>query len=191
MDYFCRPRYLDGRDPHLRCRPRRRGHSRGQVGVDGGGDRERVGEGAELSSHRLRDRTHGADPIPRAERTRPDRWSVSKAVRPIRRSSRSRPTDRPQRRARSGAVGPHRLLQARSREVSVGPRRPLAHHRAQETGRPTCNPGKSDPRFGGRVRDPATTRAHRRVHRSGSQSQRRGGWAIESPCRASLRREPP
>jgi hypothetical protein len=37
---------------------------REQVGVDGRGDRGRVGESAELSSDRIRDRTHGADLVP-------------------------------------------------------------------------------------------------------------------------------
>jgi Transposase len=47
------------------------------------------------------------------------------------------------------------LLQAGACEVAAGPRRPLAHHRAQEAGGPASNLGKSDPRFGGRVRSPA------------------------------------
>ena len=33
---------------------------------------------------------------------------------------------------------------------------------------PASDLGKSDPRFGGRVRDPAAPRAHRRLHRQGS-----------------------
>ena len=46
------------------------GRSRGQIGVDGRGDQGRTGESAELSSDRLRDWTHGADPVPWAEPTR-------------------------------------------------------------------------------------------------------------------------
>ena len=34
------------------------------------GDRRRIGESAELSSHRIRDGANGADPVPRAEPTR-------------------------------------------------------------------------------------------------------------------------
>ena len=52
------------------------------------------------------------------------------------------PQDRPQRRARAGAFGSHRVLQARAREVSVGPGRPLADHRAQEAGRAARDLGK-------------------------------------------------
>jgi hypothetical protein len=37
------------------------------------GDCSRVGQGAELSSHRLRDRANGADPVPRTEPPRPPR----------------------------------------------------------------------------------------------------------------------
>jgi len=44
------------------------------------------------------------------------------------------------------------FLQAGACEVAAGPRGPLAHHRAQEAGGPASNLGKSDPRFGGRVR---------------------------------------
>jgi hypothetical protein len=44
--------------------------------------------------------------------------------------------DRPQRCARAGALGSHRLLQARACEVAVGSRSPLADHRAQEAGEP-------------------------------------------------------
>ena len=65
------------------------------------------------------------------------------------------PQDRPQRCARAGAFGPHRVLQARACEVAAGSCTPLADHRAQKTGRPASNLGKSDPRFGGRVRSPA------------------------------------
>jgi transposase len=46
---------------------------REQDRVDGGGYRRRIGESAELSSHRVRDRTHGADPFPRVEPA----WSPS------------------------------------------------------------------------------------------------------------------
>jgi hypothetical protein len=35
--------------------------------VDGAGDRRRVGESADLSSHRVRNRTHGDDPVSRVE----------------------------------------------------------------------------------------------------------------------------
>ena len=45
-------------------RSRWRGGSREQDGVDGGGNRRRVGARAELSSDRIRDRTHGAYPVP-------------------------------------------------------------------------------------------------------------------------------
>jgi hypothetical protein len=57
-----------------------------------------------------------------------------------------------------------------SRRSSSRP--PLADHRAQEAGRPAGNPGKPDPRPGDRVRDPASSSAHRRLHRSSSQGQR-------------------
>ena len=67
------PRYLDGRDPCLRSRPRRRGRSREQDGVDRRGDRRRIGESAKMSADRIRDRTHGADPVSRVEPTRPSR----------------------------------------------------------------------------------------------------------------------
>ena len=77
----------------------------------------------------------------------------------------------------------HRVLQARAREVLVGPRRPLADHRAQEAGRPAGDLGKSDPRFGGRVRDPAASRSHCRLHRSGSQSQRGGRRTLRRHAR--------
>src|SRR5271170_8255804 len=68
-----------------------------------------------------------------------------------------------------GAFGPHWLLQACACEVAAGPRRPLTHHRAQEAGGPASDTGKSDPRFGGRVRDPAASRAHGSLYRSGAQ----------------------
>ena len=57
---FCWPRYLDGRDPRLRRRSRRRGRSPEQDGVDGSGDCGRARESAELSSHRIRDGANGA-----------------------------------------------------------------------------------------------------------------------------------
>ena len=44
---------------------------REQDGVDGSRDRGRARESAELSSDRIRDRAHGADPVPRVEPTRP------------------------------------------------------------------------------------------------------------------------
>src|SRR5271154_5388258 len=67
------PRYLDGRDACLRSRSRRGGGLREQVGVDGSGNRRRIVESSELSSNCLRDRTHGADPIPWAQPTGPSR----------------------------------------------------------------------------------------------------------------------
>ena len=82
------------------------------------------------------------------------------------------------RRARAGASGPHRLLQARACEVPAGPCTPLADHRAQEAGRPAGDLGKPDPRPRGRVRDPAPSRTHRRFRQPGSQSQRRGRGAL-------------
>ena len=75
------------------------------------------------------------------------------------------PQDRSQRRARSGAFGPHWLLQARACEVAASSRAPLVDHRAQEAGRPASDLGKPDPRLGGRVRGPTPPRAHRRLHR--------------------------
>ena len=39
---------------------------------------------------------------------------------------------------------------------------------------PASDLGKSDPRFGDRVRDPATSRAYRSLHRPGSQNKRGG-----------------
>ena len=99
--------------------------------------------------------------------------------------------DRSQRRARSGAFGPHRFLQARTREVAFSSRSPFADHRAQETGGPAGDLGKSDPRFGGRVRDPAASRAHRRLRRSSSQGKRGGCWSLcrhaGSNCGANCR----
>ena len=159
-------------------RPRRRGYLRGQVGVDGGGDRRRVGESAELSSDRLRDRTHGADPVPRVEPTRPSRGLRREPAGLPGAQVACDPQDRSQRRARAGASGSHRLLQARAREVFVGPRRPLADHRAQEAGRAARDLGKSDPRPGGCVRGSASSRAHRRLHRSGSQGKRGDRWSL-------------
>ena len=38
-------------------------------GVDGSGNRDRIVESSELSPNCLRDRTHGADPLSRAEPT--------------------------------------------------------------------------------------------------------------------------
>src|SRR5271169_6988835 len=64
---FCWPRYLDGRDPCLRSRPRRHGGSREQDRVDGGGYRRRIVESAKLSSRRIRDGANGADPVSRVE----------------------------------------------------------------------------------------------------------------------------
>jgi hypothetical protein len=56
--------------------------------LDGAIDPGRARESAELSSDRIRDRANGADPVSRVEPTRPSR--VSRAGRPIRRSSRVR-----------------------------------------------------------------------------------------------------
>ena len=68
--------------------------------------------------------THGADPVPRAESARsPGGLRRKQTTRP---SSRLRAKqDRSQRRARVGASGSHRILQARARKVPVGPRRSL------------------------------------------------------------------
>ena len=83
------------------------------------------------------------------------------------------------------------LLQARSREVSVGPRRPVADRRAQEAGLRAGDLRKSDTRFGGRVRGPAASRAHRRLRRSSSQGKREGCWSLcrhaGSDCGANRR----
>jgi Transposase len=61
---------------------------------------------------------------------------------------------------------------------SLSAHAPFAHHRAQEAGGPARDLGKSDPRFGSRVRDPAASRADRRLHRSGSQGKRGGCWSL-------------
>ena len=58
------------------------------------------------------------------------------------------------------------------------PRRPLADHRAQEAGRATRDLGKSDPGPGRCVRGSASSRAHRRLHRSGSEGQRGDRWPL-------------
>ena len=47
---------------------------------------------------------------------------------------------------------------------------------------PASDLGKSDPRFGGRVRDPAASRAHRSLHRSRLFKQARGSLASLPPC---------
>ena len=130
------PRYLDGRDARLCCRPRRRGGSREQDSVDCRRDRQRIGESARLSSDRLRDGTNGADPVPRVEPNGPPRGLRREPAGPPGAQIARHPQDRSQRCPRSGAFGPHRILQASAREVFVGPRRPLAHHRVQEAGRP-------------------------------------------------------
>src|SRR5208282_661924 len=54
---------------------------------------------------------------------------------------------------------------------------------AQEAGRAAGDLGKSDPRPGGRVRRPASSRADRRLHRSGPQSQRGGGRSLRGHAR--------
>jgi hypothetical protein len=180
MDYFAGL-------ARLYCRPRRRGGSREQDSVDGRRDRQRIGESARLSSDRLRDGTNGADPVPRVEPNRlPRGLRREPAGLPGAQVARH-PQDRSQRRARSGAFGPHRILQARAREVFVGPRRPLAHHRAQEAGRPAGDLGKPDPRLGGRVRNPTASRAHRCVRRSGAQGKRGGGRPIRRNTRSDRR----
>src|SRR5271154_2025434 len=177
---FCWPRYLNGRDACLRPRPRRGGGLREQDGVDCASDRRRIGQSAELSSDRVRDRTNGADPVSRVEPTRPSRGLYREpAGLPGAQVTRD-PQDRSQRRARASAFGPHRLLQARAREVFVGPRDPLADQRAQEAGWPASDLGKSDPRPRGRVRGPTAPRAHRRLYRQCSQSKR---WDRRSVCR--------
>jgi hypothetical protein len=48
----------------------------------------------------------------------------------------------------------------------------------KKTGRPASDLGKSDPRFGGRVRDPAASRAHRSLHRQGSSDKRGDRWSL-------------
>src|SRR3984957_4719082 len=149
---FCWPRYFNGRDACLRSRSRRRGGSREQDRVDGAGDCRRIGQSAKLPSHRVRDGAHGADPVSRVEPTRSSGG--------LRREPAGRPgaqvaggpQDRSQRRARSSAFGPYWLLQARACEVFIGPRGSLADRRAQEASRPASDPGKTDPRLGGRVR---------------------------------------
>ena len=133
------PRYLDGRDARLCCRPRRRGGSREQDSVDCRRDRQRIGESARLSSDRLRDGTNGADPVPRVEPNGPPRGLRREPAGLPGAQIARHPQDRSQRCPRSGAFGPHRILQACAREVFVGPRRPLADHRAQEAGRPAGN----------------------------------------------------
>ena len=72
----------------------------------------------------------------------------------------------------TGALGSHRLLQARSCEVAASSCAPLVDHCAQEVGWPAGDLRKPDPRPGGRVRDPAASRARRSLHRSGSQGKR-------------------
>ena len=56
--------------PFPRPRPRRGGGLREQDGVHCVSDRQRIGQSAELSSDRVRDRTNGADPFSRVEPTR-------------------------------------------------------------------------------------------------------------------------
>ena len=149
---FCWPRYFNGRDACLRPRPRRGGGLRGQDGVDCASDRQRIGESARLSSHRVRDGANGADPVSRVEPTRSARGLCGEPTGLPGAQVTCDPQDRSQRCARSGASGSYRVLQARAREVFVGPRRALADHRAQEAGRPAGDLGESDPRPGGRVR---------------------------------------
>src|SRR5271166_2053765 len=116
----------------------------GESASTSGGDHGRTGESAELSSDRLRDRTHGADPVPRAEPPRPSRGVRRKPAGLSGAQVACDPQDRSQRRARAGAFGPHWLLQARTREVAISSRSPFADHRAQETGRAAGDLGKSD-----------------------------------------------
>jgi transposase len=78
------------------------------------------------------------------------------------------PRDRSQRRPRSGAFGSHWFLQARACEVASRARRPLVDQRAQEAGRPAGDLGKLDPWSRDRVRDPALSRAQRRLRQPGS-----------------------
>ena len=119
---------------------------REQDGVDGRGDRRRIGESAKLSSHRIRDRTNGADPVSRVEPTRSSRGLRREpAGLPGAQVARD-PQDRSQRRARAGASGSHRFLQARACEVAISSRSPFADQRAQEAGRAEGDLGKSDPR---------------------------------------------
>ena len=76
----------------------------------------------------------------------------------------------------SGAPrGPHWLLQARACEVAVARTRSARRSaRARSLVGQRVTLEKPDPRLGGCVRaDPAPSCAHRRIHRPGSQSQRR------------------
>ena len=132
------------------------------------GDRRRIGESAKLSSHRVRDRTHGADPVSRVEPARSSGGLRREPAGLPGAQVACDPQDRSQRRARAGAFGSHRLLQARACEVAASSCAPLVDHRAQEVGWPAGDLGKPDPRPGGRVRDPAASRAHRSLHRPGS-----------------------
>ena len=91
------------------------------------------------------------------------------------------PQDRPQRRARSGASGPRWLLQARACEVAASSCAPLVEQRAQKTGRPAGDLGKSDPRPGGRVRDPTAPRSPQ-PSSTRLLKQARGSLASLSPC---------
>ena len=147
---------------------------------------------AKLSSRRIRDGANGTDPVSRAEPTRSARGLRGKPAGLSGAQVARDPQDRSQRRARSGAFGPHRVLQARPRGVFARPRGPLADHRAQETGRPASDLGKSDPGFGGRVRNPAASRAHRSLHRSGSKEARGSPVCLPpwgSDCGANCRED--
>ena len=124
-------------------------------------DSWRIGESANLSSHCVRNRTHGADPFSRVGSA----WFPGGLRRELTGLPGARvtgdPQERSQRGARAGAFGPCWVLQARAR----APARFAADRRAQEAGRRASDPGKSDPWSRGRDRGPTVTRADRRLHR--------------------------
>ena len=137
---FCWPRYLDGRDAHLRSRSRGRCYLWGKTASTA---EAIAGELAKAPScRRIVFETGRMAPIlfhGLSQLGLPVVCIESRRL--IRRSSRLRPT-RPIATTRAArASGSHRLLQGRAREVFVSPRRPLAHHRAQEAGRAAGDPG--------------------------------------------------
>ena len=153
MDYFA-GLDISMDETQFGSRPRRRGRLREQDGVDSGGDRRGIGESARVSADRIRDRTDGADRLPRVEATGPSGGLRRKPAGLRGAQVAGDPQDRSQRRARASALACTGFF--KPVHVShAGPRRPLADHRSQEAGRPASDLGKSDPRFGGRVRDPA------------------------------------
>src|SRR3954462_15510036 len=106
----------------------------------------RARAGSALPSDRIRDGPDGPNAVSRLEPT----W----LTRHLHRESAglhgfeavSDAQNRPQRCARPGALGSHRLLQARSCEIAVGTRCPIADHCPEEAGRPAGHSGKPDPR---------------------------------------------